>query len=162
MLQLTGSTQPQDWKGPLRRFIYKPCGWTDFPNLSLDFPWSWKQLDITFLPTELEKNHPKSPNLAPKLRFQPPSQQAARWSEVTFSGTVPTARYGYTAVWSEAANGMYIFGWGDSDSPILGAAAGQRWRAPRPKDGRSCAEATSTTCISLIARPPERTEVGEI
>ena len=103
-----------------------------------------------------------SPNLAPKLRFQPRCRQAARWSEVTFSGTAPTARGDHAAVWSEAANGMYIFGgWGDSNSPILGAAAGQRWRAPRPKDGRSCAEATSTTCISLIARRPERTEVGE-
>ena len=103
-----------------------------------------------------------SPNLAPKLRFQPRCRQVARWSEVTFSGTAPTARSDHAAVWSEAANGMYIFGgWGDSGSPVLGAAAGQRWRAPRPKQRRSCAEATSTTCISSIARPPERTEVGE-
>ena len=30
----------------------------------------------------------------------------------------------------------------------------RRWRVPQPKDGRSCAEATRTTCISLTARPP--------
>ena len=103
-----------------------------------------------------------SANLAPKLRFQPRCRQAARWSEVTFSGTAPTVGNSHTAVWSEAANGMYIFGGCcDSGSPVLGAAAGQRWRVPRPKDGRSCAEVTATTCISLTARPLERTEVGE-
>ena len=94
-------------------------------------------------------------------------QQAATWSEVTFSGTAPTGREDHTAVWSEAADGMYIFGGRDGSgccgigSPVLGAAAGQKWRVPQPKDGRSCAEASSTTCISLTARPPERTEVGE-
>ena len=97
-----------------------------------------------------------SPNLNPKFCFQPRCGQAAMWSEVTFSGTAPTARDAHTAVWSEAANGMYIFG----GSPVLGAAAGKRWRVPQPKDGRSCAEASSTTCISLTARPPESMEVG--
>ena len=98
-----------------------------------------------------------SPNLNPKFCFQPRCGQAAMWSEVSSGGTAPTARDGHAAVWSEAANGMYIFG----GSPVLGAAARKRWRVPQPKDGRSCAEASSTTCISLTARPPERTEVGE-
>ena len=51
-----------------------------------------------------------SPNLNPKFRFQPRCGQAATWSEVTFTGTAPTVRRAHTAVWSEAANGMYIFG----------------------------------------------------
>ena len=96
-------------------------------------------------------------NISPKFCFQPRCGQAAMWSEVSSGGTAPTARDGHAAVWSEAANGMYIFG----GSPVLGAAARKRWRVPQPKDGRSCAEASSTTCISLTARPPERTEVGE-
>ena len=137
MLQLTGSTQPQDWKGP-------PVGsyitvWLDFPRFVSRFSVVLEAIGHHISSHRTRVHHPKSPNLAPKLRFQPPSQQA-RWSEVTFSGTVPTARYGYTAVWSEAANGMYIFGSADIGSPVLGAAAGQRWRVPRPKDGRSCAE----------------------
>jgi len=49
-------------------------------------------------------------------------RQTATWSEVTFSGTAPTARSEHTAVWSEAADGMYIFGGYDGSSPVLGAA----------------------------------------
>ena len=56
-------------------------------------------------------------------------------------------------MWSEAANGTYIFGGYDDSGRILGAVAGQRWRVPQPKDGRSCAEAAIwTTCTSLTAR----------
>ena len=50
-------------------------------------------------------------------------RQTATWSEVTPSGTAPWQRKGHTAVWSEAADGMYIFGGIASSGPVLGAAA---------------------------------------
>ena len=38
--------------------------------------------------------------------------------------------------------------------PAARSSVLRRWRVPQPKDGRSCAEATRTPCISLTARPP--------
>ena len=73
------------------------------------------------------------------------------WSEVAFSGTVPTARSKHTAVWSEAANGMYIFGGTSKDYTTEGGA---KMESPSTQRRPSCAEASSTTCISSTARPP--------
>ena len=52
-------------------------------------------------------------------------------------------------------------------SSAVGTAAARssvlrRWRVPQPKDGRSCAEAASTICISLTARPPRGQRSCEI
>ena len=39
-----------------------------------------------------------------------PLRQANRWSQVFPSGTAPTARSDHTSVWSDVADGMYVFG----------------------------------------------------
>ena len=36
--------------------------------------------------------------------------QANRWSQLSPSGTAPSARYRHTSVWSHVADGMYVFG----------------------------------------------------
>ena len=38
--------------------------------------------------------------------------QANRWSQLSPSGTAPIAREYHTAVWSDVADGMYVFGGG--------------------------------------------------
>eukprot|EP00434_Breviolum_minutum_P042171 symbB.v1.2.037522.t1/scaffold5566.1/size25801/2 len=37
-------------------------------------------------------------------------RQANRWIQLSPSGTPPTARYDHTSVWSDVADGMYVFG----------------------------------------------------
>eukprot|EP00434_Breviolum_minutum_P032353 symbB.v1.2.028609.t3/scaffold3047.1/size65006/2 len=37
-------------------------------------------------------------------------RQANRWNQLSPSGTAPTVRIGHTAVWSDVADGMYVFG----------------------------------------------------
>ena len=37
-------------------------------------------------------------------------RQANRWSQLSPSGTAPAARYDHTSVWSDVADGMYVFG----------------------------------------------------
>ena len=37
-------------------------------------------------------------------------RQANRWSQLSPSGTAPTARDRHTSVWSDVADGMYVFG----------------------------------------------------
>ena len=37
-------------------------------------------------------------------------REANEWEELSPNGSIPSARYGHTAVWSDVANGFYIFG----------------------------------------------------
>ena len=37
-------------------------------------------------------------------------RQANRWSQLSPSGTAPAARRSHTSVWSDVADGMYVFG----------------------------------------------------
>ena len=39
-----------------------------------------------------------------------PLSQASRWNPLSPSGTAPAERSGHTAVWSDVADGMYVFG----------------------------------------------------
>ena len=43
-------------------------------------------------------------------RFWQCFRQANRWSQLSPSGTAPTARNQHTSVWSDVADGMYVFG----------------------------------------------------
>lgn len=49
--------------------------------------------------------------------------QANSWTELAASGTLPTRRNRHSAVWSEMARGMYIFG--GLDGRILGVCRGR-------------------------------------
>ena len=49
-----------------------------------------------------------------------PALQANRWQQLSPGGTAPTARNQHTAVWSPAADGMYVFG-GHGGSRVLSA-----------------------------------------
>ena len=41
--------------------------------------------------------------------IKPPGFQANEWKELSPTGSIPGARYGHAAVWSDVANGFYIF-----------------------------------------------------
>ena len=44
------------------------------------------------------------------IRFWQRFRQANRWSQLSPSGTAPAARCDHTSVWSDVADGMYVFG----------------------------------------------------
>ena len=44
------------------------------------------------------------------IRFWQPFRQANRWGQLSPSGTAPAARSEHTSVWSDVADGMYVFG----------------------------------------------------
>jgi len=43
-------------------------------------------------------------------------RQANRWSQLSARGTAPSQRYGHSSVWSDVADGMYIFGGWDASN----------------------------------------------
>ena len=43
------------------------------------------------------------------IRFWQPFRQANRWSQLSPSGTAPAARCNHASVWSDVADGMYVF-----------------------------------------------------
>ena len=92
------------------------------------------------------------PNLDPKLRFQP---QLSADGDVVRSHPPAGRRRGNARATPRCGAKRPM---GCTSSAVLPAAARslvlRRWRVPQPKDGRSCAEASGTTCISLTARPP--------
>ena len=47
-----------------------------------------------------------------------PFRQANRWSQLSPSGTAPAAREGHTSVWSDVADGMYVFGGTNYDGGV--------------------------------------------
>ena len=64
------------------------------------------------------------------IRFWQRFRQANRWSQLSPSGTVPAARSDHTSVWSDVADGMYVFG-GEDDSRGLSVNGLVRRNAPR-------------------------------
>ena len=55
--------------------------------------------------------------------------QANRWSQLSPSGTAPAARHDHTSVWSDVADGMYVFG---------GMGSGHGLSVNGLRDGRTC------------------------
>ena len=45
--------------------------------------------------------------------------QANRWNQLSPSGTAPAARRSHTSVWSDVADGMYVFGGNDRGGETL-------------------------------------------
>ena len=45
-------------------------------------------------------------------------RQANRWSQPSPIGTAPRGRHAHTAVWSDVADGMYVFGGGVSTARV--------------------------------------------
>ncbi|CAE7029992.1 unnamed protein product [Symbiodinium natans] len=60
----------------------------------------------------------QKPNLPPLRHAVPSCRQADsvnKWFEQLPGGSAPTARNGHSAAWSDAADGMYVFGGSDSN-----------------------------------------------
>ena len=60
-----------------------------------------------------------------KHAIKPPGFQANEWKELSPTGSIPSARYGHAAVFSNVANGFYIFygaGCCDDESCCLSGA----------------------------------------
>ena len=80
-------------------------------------------------------------------------RQANRWSQLSPSGTAPAARWDHTSVWSDVADGMYVFGGLDN-----GNGCGLSVNGPR--DGGMCqgfaeVRVGSMTCTFMTARRRE-------
>ena len=87
------------------------------------------------------------------IRFWQPFCQANRWSQLSPSGTAPAVRNSHTSVWSEVADGMYVFG------GYVGGGRGlsvNGLRAERAAALHGIAEAfISMTCAFMTARRRE-------
>ena len=81
--------------------------------------------------------------------------QANRWSQLSPSGTAPTERDRHTAVWSDVADGMYLFGgWDDS----RGLSVNCPHAAERAAALHGFAEAESSMTFTFMTA--RRTEKG--
>ena len=54
--------------------------------------------------------------------IKPHGFQANEWKELSPTGSIPSARYGHTCVWSDVANGFFVFGGYDGTSFCLSVA----------------------------------------
>ena len=82
-------------------------------------------------------------------------RQANRWSQLSPSGTVPTQRYRHTSVWSDVADGMYVFG-GFLGGGYNGASRGLSVNGARAVE-RAAALGSSLRQLSqwlALLRPP--------
>jgi len=53
---------------------------------------------------------------------KPPGFQANEWEALSPGGSIPSARREHTAVWSDTADGFYVFGGFDGGSRCLSGA----------------------------------------
>ena len=87
-------------------------------------------------------------------------RQANRWNQLFPSGTAPTAREEHTAVWSDVADGMYVFGGvvaaGGRGLSVNGSRAAERAAHHGFAEVRVC----SMTSTSTTARRREEELVG--
>ena len=54
--------------------------------------------------------------------IKPPGFQANEWEELSPTGSIPSGRYSHAAVWSDVANGFFVFGGYDRTSLCLSVA----------------------------------------
>ena len=87
------------------------------------------------------------------IRFWQPFRQANRWSQLSPSGTAPAARYDHTSVWSDVADGMYVFGGRGGGRGL--SVNGLRAERAAALHGFAEVSVCSMTCIFSTARRRE-------
>eukprot|EP00434_Breviolum_minutum_P020958 symbB.v1.2.018488.t1/scaffold1477.1/size133841/2 len=79
-------------------------------------------------------------------------RQANRWSQLSPSGTAPAARGWHTSVWSDVADGMYVFGGWDGGKPLNDLHFYDR-QTTIPKTTAAAATTATTSQTSLTTTP---------